>query len=92
MALSTHSFSYISLLFADVIGNFNVLTLFAEKYELAELDRKKPKVVRRAFTTPFIRYQSTAMPLIQEIKSSEEMEVEEPSVDVDTQVYYVILS
>lgn len=54
-----------------------------EKYELAELDRKKPKVVRRGFTTAFIRYQSTAMPLIQEIKSSDEMD--EPSVDVDTQ-------
>lgn len=38
-----------------------------EKYELAELDRKKPKVVRRGFTGSFIRYQSTTMPLIQEV-------------------------
>lgn len=38
-----------------------------EKYELAELDRKKPKVVRRGFTGSFIRYQSTTMPLIQEM-------------------------
>lgn len=37
-----------------------------EKYELAEMDRKKPKVVRRTFSGPFVRYQSTTMPLIQE--------------------------
>ncbi|KAK7066056.1 Vacuolar protein sorting-associated protein 72, partial [Halocaridina rubra] len=60
-----------------------------EKYELAELDRKKPKVVRRGFTTPYIRYQSTAMPLIQELKSSEEMEVQDSNVNVDTQEYQV---
>lgn len=67
---------------AKITEEINLKSL--EKYELAELDRKKPKVVRRGFTTAFIRYQSTAMPLIQEIKS-EEMETEEPSVDVDTQ-------
>lgn len=62
---------------------------YPEKYELAELDRKKPKVVRRGFTSSFIRYQSTGMPLIQEVKSSEDVEMEEPNVEVDiTQVRY----
>lgn len=58
-----------------------------EKYELAELDRKKPKVVRRGFTSSFIRYQSVTMPLIQEVKMPEESHLEEPNVEVDvTQV------
>lgn len=54
-----------------------------EKYELAELDRKKPKVVRRSFTGSFIRYQSTTMPLIQELKAPQESHMEEPNVEVD---------
>ncbi|KAK8724892.1 hypothetical protein OTU49_010963 [Cherax quadricarinatus] len=54
-----------------------------EKYELAELDRKKPKVIRRGFTSSFIRYQSTTMPLIQELKAPQEAHLEEPNVDVD---------
>ena len=41
-----------------------------EKYELAELDRKKPKVIRKGLSGSFIRYQSTTMPLIEEISSS----------------------
>lgn len=66
---------------AKITEEINLKSL--EKYELAELDRKKPKVVRRGFTSSFIRYQSTAMPLIQEIKSSEDVEMEEPNVEVD---------
>ncbi|XP_071552424.1 vacuolar protein sorting-associated protein 72 homolog [Panulirus ornatus] len=54
-----------------------------EKYELAELDRKKPKVVRRGFTSSFVRYQSVTMPLIQEVKLPEEFRLEEPNVEVD---------
>ncbi|KAL7644779.1 UNVERIFIED_CONTAM: hypothetical protein RMT77_004592 [Armadillidium vulgare] len=42
-----------------------------EKYELAELDKKKPKVVRKGPTGPFIRFQSTVMPLIEEVQMDE---------------------
>ena len=35
-----------------------------EKYKLAELDRKKPKIARRGISGPFIKYHSTAMPII----------------------------
>ncbi|XP_042203903.1 vacuolar protein sorting-associated protein 72 homolog [Homarus americanus] len=66
---------------AKLTEEVNIKSL--EKYELAELDRKKPKVVRRGFTGSFIRYQSTAMPLIQELKSSQESNLEEPNVEVD---------
>ena len=31
------------------------------------MDRKKPKIARRGITGPFIRYHSTAMPIIEEI-------------------------
>ncbi|KAF2352449.1 Vps72/YL1 C-terminal [Trinorchestia longiramus] len=46
----------------------NLLSL--EKYELAEMDRKKPKVKRQGLTVPFIRYHSCTMPLIQDITSN----------------------
>ncbi|XP_018022172.1 uncharacterized protein LOC108678304 [Hyalella azteca] len=46
----------------------NLLSL--EKYELAEMDRKKPKMKRQGLTVPFIRYHSCTMPLIQDITSN----------------------
>ena len=50
-----------------IYRNFNYFHLIAEKYELAELDRKKPKVARKGLGGSYIRYHSTAMPLIEEI-------------------------
>lgn len=54
-----------------------------EKYELAELDRKKPKVVRRGFTGSFVRYQSTAMPLIQDVDAPLQSCLEQPTTAMD---------
>ena len=63
-----------------------------EKYELAELDRKKPKVVRRGFTGSFIRYQSTTMPLIQELDAPPcQPCLEEPDTEMDVEQVCVCL-
>ena len=51
-----------------------VYCLTTEKYELAEMDRKKTKVVRKGLSGPFIRYVSTRMPLVEPVK--------DPPVDI----------
>lgn len=49
------------------IAHSILCSALAEKYELAEMDRKKPKVKRQGLTVPFIRYHSCSMPLMQDI-------------------------
>ncbi|KAK4318118.1 hypothetical protein Pmani_010863 [Petrolisthes manimaculis] len=69
---------------AKVTEELNLKSL--EKYELAELDRKKPKVVRRGFTGAFVRHQSTTMPLIQELTpdpTPQNTQCSDPSIDIE---------
>ena len=56
-----------------------LLFVLLETYNRLELERRKTRVVKQAYKGPMIRYHSMTMPLIEEIPSETEINVDEES-------------
>ncbi len=53
------------------------LTVYTENYQRLELEKKRVRVTKQVYRGPVIRYQSLAMPVVEESNTEPEINVDE---------------